>query len=167
MAKVFPRNSLTQVDCQEERRAREAKRNKTAAATKVQALIRGHLARCRHRKQARNELVEAQKRIQNLKSPPDLKDLRLCCVLVLHGGEGGSWCCGLLVKHREILLPAIAQDSDWCFLMCRLLGRATHILSTADSNASLAPPLRWALVIHMTTALITMILLLKTPIEKV
>ena len=127
---------------QEERRAREAKRNKTAAATKVQAVIRGHLARCRHKRQAKKEFEELQKRIQNDKNPPDLANIRLCCVLLLHGGEGGAWCCGLLVKHRELLLPAIAQDSGWCFLMCRLLGRATHILSTTDSNASLAPPLR-------------------------
>ena len=127
---------------QEERKAREAKRNKTAAATKVQALIRGHLARCRHRRQARKEFEELQKRIQNDKNPPDLANIRLCCVLVLHGGEGGAWCCGLLVKYRELLLPTIAQDSGWCFLMCRLLGHATHILSTTDSNASLAPPLR-------------------------
>ena len=127
---------------QEERKAREAKRNKTAAATKVQALIRGHLARCRYRKQARKEFEVLQKRIQSDKNPPDLANIRLCCVLVLHGGEGGAWCCGLLVKHRELLLPAIAQDSGWCFLMCRLLGHATHILSTTDSNASLAPPLR-------------------------
>ena len=108
----------------------------------MQALIRGHLARCRHRKQARKEFEELQKRIQTNKNPPDLANIRLCCVLVLHGGEGGAWCCGLLVKHRELLLPAIAQDSGWCFLMCRLLGHATHILSTTDSNASLAPPLR-------------------------
>ena len=127
---------------QEERKAREAKRLKNGAATKVQALVRGHLARCKHKRQARKEFGELQKRIQSDKNPPELARVRLACVLVLHGGEGGAWCCGLLVKHRDLLLPAISEDSGWCFLMCRMLGHATHILSTMDSNATLAPPLR-------------------------
>ena len=127
---------------QEERKAREAKRLKNGAATKVQALVRGHLARCRHKRQGRKEFGELQKKIQSDKNPPELAKVRLACVLVLHGGEGGAWCCGLLVKHRDLLLPAISEDSGWCFLMCRMLGHATHILSTMDSNATLAPPLR-------------------------
>ena len=127
---------------QEERKAREAKRLKNGAATKVQALVRGHLARCQHKRQARKEFGELQKKIQSDKNPPELARVRLACVLVLHGGEGGAWCCGLLVKHRDFLLPAISEDSGWCFLMCRMLGHATHILSTMDSNATLAPPLR-------------------------
>ena len=90
---------------QEERKAREAKRLKNGAATKVQALVRGHLARCRHKRQARKEFGELQKKIQSDKNPPELAKVRLACVLVLHGGEGGAWCCGLLVKHRDLLLP--------------------------------------------------------------
>ena len=108
----------------------------------MQALIRGYLARCRHRKQARNKFEELQKRIQSDKNPPDLEEIRSSCVLFLHGGEGGDWSwplADLLVKHKEDLLSAIAaEDSDLCFLVRRVLGHATHILSTPDSNVGLS-----------------------------
>ena len=130
----------------EARTGREAEQIKTAAATKVQALIRGYLARCRRRKQARNKFEELQKRIQSDKNPPDLEEIRSSCVLFLHGGEGGDWSwplADLLVKHKEDLLSAIAaEDSDLCFLVRRVLGHATHILSTPDSNVGLAPPFK-------------------------
>jgi ubiquitin-protein ligase E3 C len=132
----------------QERSQREARRRETVAAVRIQAAVRGHQARARHRGQARQELGRLQAALQSDQAGPDLNTLRQVGVLLLASWErdraGPSilpWYTQLLVRHRKELLGAVAQDPGWQLLVMRLLGLATlHLVSATD--AVVAGPLR-------------------------
>jgi len=131
----------------EERLQREAQRNETSAAIKIQSLVRGHLARVRQKKKVRMELESLHQAVVKGEKPSDLQTLRNLGVLLLHCWSPAidqpvfAWYSQMLVKQRQEVLEVMLMDTDWQFLVCRLLSVATSYL--LDTKENLASSLRF------------------------
>eukprot|EP00092_Neocalanus_flemingeri_P033885 GFUD01036847.1.p1 GENE.GFUD01036847.1~~GFUD01036847.1.p1 ORF type:complete len:1078 (-),score=314.76 GFUD01036847.1:112-3345(-) len=130
-----------------ERLQREAQRNETSSAVKIQSLVRGHLARVRQKKQVRKELESLYQAVVKGEKRCDLPTLHNLGVLLLHCWSPAidqpvfAWYSQMLVKQRQEVLAVMLVDTDWQFLVCRLLSVATSYL--LDTRENLASSLRF------------------------
>jgi len=131
----------------EERIQREAKRKENRSAIIIQALVRGFLARVKHKASVRDQFSLLQKQISSGTIPPDIANLHRLGVMLLaswHPRETANlaWYCQVVVKQRKEVLEAMMKEGPWVHLICRLLKLSTNFLASSKSNDAIAAPLR-------------------------
>jgi len=130
---------------QQDRASREAKRQETQAAVRIQSAVRGHL----HRKTIFADLKQRQ--IPELKkqfesSPNDVILFKRICVLTVFTSDENSlvWVCKISVRERTRLVASIVSSPDWQHILCKLTALCLHhIASAAATTSSIAPCLRF------------------------
>jgi ubiquitin-protein ligase E3 C len=135
------------VRARQERSLREAKRQESGAAVRIQALVRGYQTRRRQRGKSREELNSLYQELAVSSAVPDLPSLRTAGVLLLASWETGggtqrdhqvfSWYCQQVVRQRQLVLGLLLEgDAAWLSLMCRLLSLAVAHLANSTENVT-------------------------------
>ncbi|XP_072172763.1 ubiquitin-protein ligase E3C-like [Diadema setosum] len=131
---------------QEERRKREAERNRLRSATKIQSFVRGSLCRHKlkrsHRREWDERVTAAARELVDVQTMSSLQRLLIHFYNSTEDMQRLNWLCQCLLKQRETSIRLLQQEHQtWLHQMMHILQMCCRLLE-APSSTPVPMPLR-------------------------